>query len=417
MESWPDRFIYVCGAGSAMSVNLLPLANAGRDRVAGIIIMSAVVDKNNPTPAEKAQAIGPTDRIIRYAVDVLGFSIQDMRVRNGHPDKFSDWLDILNEAADWAAESDAEIVFNVTGGRTASKIGPLLGARKDGLSKLSVLLVGTSPLGITLVRSNGRDGIEEIPMPVVRRWRIEEYLSAYGAREINSEARIERHWQLSAAGTQPMSMLRTAARNGVGKYRKAFGALYAAIPPKTRKLNRNNWSPKEFRINRSELDLLVRSGLFENIDGITWDRDGAIRVETFFAFEYIAGKWLEAALLHRVESSLARRNDVEIIAGLEFGLEGSGKKTVSEFDIAVLSENSLTLIEAKAVVSPAGLQGDVAKLANHRDRFCGPTGRAFIVCPLLSRDDVEAAKRDGVEVMFGPSAVDMTVKKITRALG
>ena len=142
------------------------------------------------------------------------------------------------------------------------------------------------------------------------------------------------------------------------------------------------------------------------------------------ALRFVGGIWLEAALLGRVRDALRHVPRAEIVAGARLGVEGSrtgganAPPDDSELDVAIVVDDQLHVIEAKAVKQSGKIADAVAKLAKIRQELGSPVMRRFLVAPLLNKADmgrgafVERAEKQGVRLLYGPLALNILEREI-----
>ena len=201
LAQWPERFVYVCTAGGAATVNLSPMIHAGSSRIVGLVVLRAIADHKSPTTSERAQAIIPASRLMNFARNVLDLSQNDIVLITRHPDLLSDWTNVLATAAELARAKNAEVVFNITGGRKPASLGALLGysPASDG-PRMSLISVGLSPFVVRLVQWTDTRTLSESPLPVLGRLGLSDYIASYGLVETAKTKRIDlQHWMLAQA--------------------------------------------------------------------------------------------------------------------------------------------------------------------------------------------------------------------------
>ncbi|WP_298572025.1 hypothetical protein [uncultured Aliiroseovarius sp.] len=408
--TWPERFVYVCGAGGAATVNISPLLHSGRNRVQGVVIMSAVSNERQPTPTDFSQSIKPTKRLKEFCTQVLNLDGSLIKVITKNSDSLRDWQDVLDEASNLAEELDAEIVFNVTGGRKPATLGALLGYRplNPQSPRLSLISIGHAPFQARLIRITKDGDIQENLLPIEDRLRIGSYLHSYGVTELAPESRLvfESFLVDSIPATKAIGQIAYSENGG-----KKFSVLYQS-------LIRSDKAAREGREFRPYSVTLPRPFLkpASRLSGVEIQSDDYVKVETEIAHDFLLGKWLEASIFNKAIEVFEGYNDVEIAAGLRLGMMSNrkSKPDVTEFDLAILAEERLDLVEAKATFGKAGrtkLHGSIDKLAKYRNQLSGQSGKAWLIAPLLSFEDLAAidaidhANNEGVRLIWGANAV------------
>jgi len=406
---WPDRFVYLCTAGAGAQVNIAPMLHAGADRVVAVVIMVPVADPANPTAEEKAQAIIPADRIFSYATRVLNLATARVRRISGHPDLLSaDWARSSRVATDLARELNAEVVFNVSSGRKQATLGALLEMMRRPEPKVTLLTVGSSEFvvrGITL----GADGkIAESVLPVEATQQLGPYLTSYGFREIGCERRT-RHQEWIEAQHNLVGAIRSL---GYRTQQKVFGHFNRTVS--TKRLNAPCEIPISTEIEGHMADIATM------IDGCSVAH-GQLRVESEDGLKFLTGGWFEAEVYTAVREVLLPTGAI-LAANVELTAakrkrDGFDPAEV-EFDVVVLGNDRLDLIEAKSTMDPKGLHGVIDKLAKYRTQLSGPAGVVWLVAPFHNQASlerlglIEHAKHEGVRFFYGADAVAQMVAQL-----
>lgn len=421
--NWPDRFVYVCGAGNAATVNVSPLLHSGKRGAVGVVIMSAVSNEKHPTPSDFREAIQPTRRLASFCENVLRLDpATRINVVRGNPDSFRDWKNVLNGASDLARSLDAEIVFNVTGGRKPATMGALLGYRPTDpdAPKLTLVSIGLSPFQARIIEVGRGGDIEETFLPVVDRLSIGSYLRQYDVVETAPEKRLIFEDFLYDASATAKAFGALAAP---GEAAALFAELHGRF---ARKSNRARVD-REFRSYTSSPPAQLLHAIAK-LPGVSVHPDHSVDVDTELAHDFLTGKWLEGLIFLEARNIFAGRNDVIIAAGLELGVGApkNRKPAVTEFDLLIRAEDRLDLVEAKAISSEtgkAGLHGAIDKLAKYRDRLSGPSGMAWLITPMLDIGELNAldatrhAQNEGVKILHGADAVRQFGRELARSHG
>jgi hypothetical protein len=120
-----------------------------------------------------------------------------------------------------------------------------------------------------------------------------------------------------------------------------------------------------------------------------------------------------------VRERIGRRNDLTLVPNIFVGRAG-GHMAETEFDLAILGDDRLDLIEVKAVVDARGLQTAVTRLAHYRSLLSGPGGRAWLVLPFAHRNtlreaEIDARARDAsVTICSGNNALSQLLSEIDK---
>lgn len=407
---WPERFVYVCTAGGGANVNVAPMLHAGAGRVAGLVVLVPVTDPERPTPGDDAHAILPAKRLEAYAQRVLGLPAERIRQLHGHPDLLADWAGALREAASLARALDAEIVFNLSGGRKPATLGAMLGQSGAGGVPVSLITVGASSFVVRLVRVTGDGTLDERPLPTAARASLDDYLASYGYREINRDARLA--W---TAWMQSQDAAVRAIRKATWPQRQtAFRAIY-------RELTKADRTPVPFEITLAEDACSALAPIVGALEGATLTEDRLV-IARDGARRFLAGQWLEALILHDVQARFSDRDDVQIFSNVEIADGGeAGRNTAvaqTEFDLVIMGDDRLDLLQAKAGTDIRGLHDAITKLGAYRTRLSGPGGAAWLVTPLVTRKALEEkeliahARSEGVRIHNNDGAVSRLVSDL-----
>ena len=406
---WPDRFVYLCTAGGGVQVNTAPMLHAGLERVVGVVVMIPVADAAQPTSAELAQAILPAERIEAYATRVLRVDPDYFRRVYGNPDLIGPWQNGMTEAASLARELNAEIVFNVTGGRTQAKLGALLGIDGD-TPEVLLITVGAEDFIVRGTRIRPGQNLVETPLTVLERLQLRHYLESYGFREANPARRMAGEQRIAARHNLVKSImaLRPSARRSIFSHiNRQFSIRHLTAPCQISFFP--NLHPAVAQIAAALDDCAFQ--------------DGNLTVQTEDGLKFLTGGWLEAAIFLDVSKALAGVPDSTVAANLELtdhrSPESDSKKVDTEFDVVVLTNDKLQLIEAKASLDNNGLHRAIDKLGKYRTQLSGPAGKAWIVAPFHGRADLERAEilahaeREGVKLLYGSDALAQLTAALT----
>ena len=429
---WPERFVYVCSAGGAAIVNRAPMMQAGENRVAAVVVLRAISDPDNPTSADKAHAIQPTERLRDYAIRALGLDKSRFRVVQGHPDNFSDWKNVLNEAYVQASKLNCDIVFNVSGGRTPCKIAPLLGFNEQPAPPtLKILSVGLAPFRMDIVEFEDENRIIQGSLPIEKTTSIRDYLSSYGMREIDREGRPKLQDRMINISEFSERFLSVYSSLGQGSDRRAMKSAMGNLQYTAAEAVRDhrNPFPKIVPIDKKHMRFLDRQGLLSGLDGLDRSEEDSLVVSDKFSAEVLAGKWLEAVVYSRLDKELGGRNDLEYGCGIRLALDAKDNKRknpkspkygneITDLDCVVLADERFDIIEAKAVTGLTNFREGIVRLSEYSSMLSGQAGRAWLVAPFI--DSTEAKTRDmnshasqmGVELLVGPNAVGMLISRI-----
>lgn len=400
---WPERFVYICSAGGAANVNIVPMLHAGKERIAGLVIMIGLTDPENPSNEDRTYALTPAKRIREYAENVLHLDPSEIVEVRGNGDLVGEWSRASAEALDLAKQQNAEIVFNISGGRKPSTLGFFMSVVQariadPGLPKVSLMSVGLNGFTVRLVDLFSSPGILESKLSVQGGIDLASYLATFGLREMNHEIRVETEALYSSVDPL-LDAISTVIAGGNGN---------AAFLP----------FMKEFGKNRTDqfIELSKPSPDFCKIlaalpSGVTQVGD-RVRIEGYPAVKLLGGAWLEAMVFREAKNVFGKRNDTEFAAAFDIARQDKFKGNLeSDFDLIVLKDDMVGLVECKAVTGVATVREGMNRLHSYRRSIAGHGGRAWLVAPLLSSSIVsdkgikDQAKGLGITLLVGKGAV------------
>ena len=424
---WPDKFIYVVTVGAAAATNLGPLRSAGFARVAGMMILCAAENHENPSADDKRNAIDPTSRL-RYYAHTIGIPKEMIRVVKGHPDSFGDWMGALNEAGDWAGKLKIDVVFNMTGGRKSSAFGALLGYRTaEGRVSPTLISVDLFSPNARLLQLEEGGGFLEVALPVERGIDLNTYLASYGFTERDRLKREEKVKRMLALGELSISLFNGATFKGFANLYKAFGDR--SVSKQAVNALRSGGVAIIRNLDNHAVELLLRANAKNKLPGFDLgnrvDDETEAKISDEFALRFLTGGWLETYILHQLEKIRNLLGPIEIVASMDIGIAGRprvGSRSLTEFDVLIYGNDRLDLVEIKSVVSPNGLKHEaIDKLAQYKNQLTGQGGRAWLVAPLVDlapndpSDMIAHAKSVGIELLMGKEAVKNLVDSVVKS--
>lgn len=437
---WPERIHYVCNSGSGVVVNASPLAQAGRERIAGMTILCVARDPSSPTPAELRESVAPMKRLRQFAREYLEI---DAEAVYGAPDSSGDWVGVLGREAKRAAERRAALVYNVTGGPRTLPLMALLGAPNAVRAATCAISVSFADRTCKRLAFNAEgELVDEAALPARRRLAFGDLVPLYGYREQDRDERRKHEAYLTEHGEIAETVLKKAQRSWAStggkpatgrRRRRDFGRdVVAGLHLEAQKAQARGLP---FDIEATALrfgESAATQPVFEAFDGLeSLDivRDAGGRIERLGvrgeeAYRFIGGVWLEAVVLNRVRRALRHAPRAEIVAGARLAVESSGAGGANappddtEIDAAVVLDDQLHVIEAKAVKQSGKIADAVSKLAKIRQELGSQVMHCFLVAPLLNKGDmgrgayVERAEKQGVRLLYGPRALDLLENEI-----
>lgn len=412
---WPERFVYMCNATQGAPVNIVPMVNAGAGRVVGMAILVGLSNPDKPTNGDRSNALLPAERLRDYGRSILGLDDKNMIILKGRTEYFSDWTDAFGKAAGLAKALNAAIVYNITGGSKPQAVGALLGqpADRDGSPAVSVISFGHDRQTRQL-RIGASGQLSEELLPVTEGMTLDTFLLSVGFKENDSEGRKHNQTLIDKNHLAADAMEKQIAETSPALLRRLFAAFYKQV------YNRDY--RKDFTVNVASDCMDFFRPAIARLDKTHIENGGSISIGSRFDLEFLQGKWLEHVIYRRVTKLLAGRNDTEVACGVRFG-SGRGGNDFSDFDLAVVAGDRMDLVEAKAYITAKGLHEAIAKLAHYREAVGGHAGAAWIVAPLLSKDQVSGAgmqthaKDAGIGLLYGNTALDDLDNALKRSLG
>ena len=429
---WPERIHYVCNSGSGIVVNASPPVQAGAERVVGMTILCAVGEQSRPTSAEERESIGPMNRLTRFARERLGV---EARPVFGAPDSHEAWTGLLDREAAHATELNATLVYNVTGGPRALPLAVLLGASNAARAATCAISVSFADRTCKRLAFDDQGAlVDERPLPAHERIGFEDLLPLYGYQEQRPDQRQageERLLQRSGVAERvleaSLGWWDVVAKEWVVKRKRANGRreLGKNIVSRLHKLVHEREPP--FMAHRSQFgNSRAIAPVFESFEGlegleVVRNSEGLVEnleIRSEAAARFVGGVWLEAAILGRVRRAMGHAAGAEVVAGARIRVDGSKTREASdppddsEIDVAIVVNEQLHVIEAKAVRESGKIGDHVAKLVKIRQELGSQVMRCFLVAPLLGVNDlargdfVARAKKQGVDLLYGRSALN-----------
>lgn len=403
---WPERFVYVCSAGGAANVNIVPMLRAGR-RVAGVAILVGLSQPGKKNSSDFRFAVAPAQRIAAYARESLGLEAAEIIKIESHADLIGDWQDKATELAHFIRARGGVAVFNLTGGRVATKFGTMLGLALHKDIQVHYLTVGLEEFAVRLVSADRIGRLKERRLPVEDGVDLDTYLGTHGLVEHKPDKRRHRETWLKENAEVAQRYLTASQQNW---FRDFQVAILQRLP------NTEGQDPSlPFVLNLERGEAARLAELTAGLRGLECDGNRVI-FYTADALKFVQGTWLEGGLLSRVTAEFAGRNSVSFAASVEIARAKSSSLTDGEIDLLVLSNDQLSIVECKAIVGTRRLKKDIDALSALRAELCGQGGQALMVLPLLDRKKIyggghaEHARERGVNLLFGPTALDMTMK-------
>lgn len=405
LTQWPDRIVYVCSAGGAINVNVAPMVQAGKGRVAGIVVAEGISTPNQPNLTDEREASIPVRAILDFGRSFLKLPESAMRVYRGNGDLIGDWLGLLSFAQELAEQLNARVLFNLAGGRKPMTIGGLFGAPRRGLAAPPVYLtVGMNAFTLRLVELTVDGAVIERPLPVRRHLDLRNYLAMYGIEE-DRPAQRQNAEQSILAQTEALAYIEQLLASG--RAHSMFAPLLRAIAntssaPCTIRLPKGGFPPETNDLLAFLTDCSVS--------------DSGLKIESTESLYFLKGDWLEALCLRAVRSALAGCSDSSVLG--KFAFRRIGFSAVeSEFDLLVYGRDRITIGECKAVTTIHTLREGINRLDRYRSELSGRVGRAWLVAPLLQHRQLNGsgclyqAKSQAVELFYGREAI----RRVTEA--
>jgi hypothetical protein len=412
IADFPDRFVYVCTATRAQTVNTTPLMQAPRGALAGLVIVQALSDpKSGGASAQEQSHANPNE--LQVLGRRLGLKESHIRVIKGHASRFDGFGEVLARAGEMARAANAEILFNITGGPVPAKFGPFLSYRPaPGAPALHLVYVSHSPFVVYLVSLAAERGIRQRPLPVTERQPFAGYLATWGISETDSHARqadAERHRAAANAANRFFAMATRSGKLSPLEKLCARAVADGSLP----------FREKNPAAARSLLD----QDLIDGVHGLRVEGDTVVADEVF-GWWFLGGKWLETLLFNRLERRFAGRNDVDVLCGVRFQLaegDNSGKRDLGDIDVAVYAGGQLFAAEAKSGRAEKGINIATRQLANIRQHLLGNGGGTWLVVPRMRPEwpavanAIRAGEKTSTRVLAGPRAVEVAVDEIAAA--
>jgi hypothetical protein len=425
MTDWPRNFVYVCSVGQGAVVNALPLVHAGLDRVAKVVVFCGASDPHTLDTTELNQAIKPMEQLTQ----IIHQWRPDLPVerRYGDPDSMADWHQRMEEFARQATP-DRPVVFNLTGGRKQMSLGAFAAMLGAPANAGRLIFVSGRPLHVDFVDVAT---LESSPAPAHEELTLPQYLSFYGIREIEPEARewvVQSHRERAAVVGQfakaimPQAKVLQAIIDKAAKVRVPSGDnsfTPGLIDPWTTGRGKGG--------ERAAAAAAMR--LLAGHAGLTKAKNDSgqpiVHAETIDGVKLLRGGWMETLLYNRLSRYFKGRNDVSLVPNVKVSL-GEGADEIGEFDIAVMIRSQLHIVEAKVAHFAEQDRGGSAKALAQIDKWkgmmLGQFGRVIVVQPRQTVEELELARssflararKSGADLALGPRAIETTIELLDK---
>ena len=398
---WPESIYYVCNSGSGIVVNATPLVQAGTDRIAGMRVLCGVRNPKKPTSAERRESIRPAERLTAFA---RGIGIETIdEPMHADPDSYVAWSGLLDDLAKRARELEATLVYNVTGGPRTVPLAALLGASSRSRSSSVAIAVSFSDRTCRRLDfdSNGVLTAEH-NLRSHARMGFDDLIPLYGYREQDPASRRQHEEFIRKHREVAERVLEETKRGG----KQAVAALHWSMQFDSGGRERDDSAApfcvefKDIRANRYALDRVVNA--FGGLDGLEIVRGRGrdrgierINVKTEQSHRFVGGVWLEAVVFGLVCDVFRKTRGAEVIAGATLAVDSTQPVSSNvppddkEIDVAVVVDDQLHVIEAKAVTNSGRFGEHINKVASFRQELGSQLMRAFLVAPLLVESDLE----------------------------
>ena len=425
MSNWPDKFVYVCSIGQAAVVNALPLVHAGLARVAEIVVFCGARSEDTENTTDLSQAVNPMREFV--AIMRKWCPSSPIKVLYGDPDNMAVWyrhtLDIAR-----ATTPERPIVLNLTGGRKQMSLGALSGWLNAPANARHLIFVAGKPLGVDFVDIAT---MEQSPAAANQELTLDQYLNLYGMREIAPADRREKTQlhhdrkaiveQFAAQVMPKIGVVQAILDKAARARQSADGRNFTQGLVDPWEAGVGTQKQRQFAADSMRI-FAGHAGLSEanNDNG-----QPVLHASTQDGVDMLRGGWFETLVFNRLEQHFQDRNGVALLPNVRVAYTTTTALNpgaeIGEFDIAVMIQSQLHIVETKAAHISGSERGGMAKALAQIDKWkrslLGQFGRIIVVQPRQTLEELETrgstfldrADHAGADLALGPDATDRTI--------
>ncbi|MGH7096308.1 MAG: Card1-like endonuclease domain-containing protein [Stellaceae bacterium] len=426
--SWPDRFIYICSATQAAIVNSLPLIQAGLSRIAEIIVLCGAADPQTRDPRLRREAIEPAEQMERIVREWSRGKPPPVRCLYGDAGRIGAWLSETRRFLDEnGRNSRLPVIYNITGGTKQMLLGTLYGCLDEGSgTEKRLIQVTGAPLRTEFV---ALDTGTEVPAERLGELSLDQYLALYGVAEADAGNRRQNE-KFFDINSDVINRFASTVLPQAPILAPVFAKAMEALFPDPRNFTRGVIDP--WAVKNSQWALSNATAALLHLDGVgglskTKRTDGktVMTASRRDGAWLVRSQWLEAVLYNRIRKSVATLPYVSVAATVALQLRpGTATDHIGEIDVAVMIRSQLHVIEAKFASfgrrARESAEQSLAQLESLKRQMLGQFGRIIVVNPRETNASLahapgafyDRARRAGIDLMLGPSAVDDAVELI-----
>ena len=420
MSHWPERFVYVCSATKAAMIAAMPIRQAGRERVARVVLLCGAPE-DSTDPRDRTEALEPMLRLQQYCRHMQ----VACHVIHGAADDLVHWTRALRHVADTAHAENLPVLFNASTGTGQMRIGALWTPMPGNVRALTV---SGRPLHAQLIQDQGGEPVVH-DIDADQGFSLDHHLAIRGFRETGAGASAEAEKLYLRNEGRIVTFARTLLANS-----HLISPLNGAVFNLVRDLrDAERFRPIELLGLPEGIAAAVNTLLADGpIAGIERHRDGSIHLKSKKAVEFLQSGWFEALLYLQIRDLIAGYPDCAVWPNIEIALDAAA--AVGEFDILLSIAGQLHAIEAKtSTFGRGGGQDDRGETgqANRRKAIEQMTkARAilqahaclWLVNPIATEDNLDIAgfgeriAAQGVVIRHGADAVEQLLGDIRQLL-
>ncbi|MGH7109573.1 MAG: Card1-like endonuclease domain-containing protein, partial [Stellaceae bacterium] len=352
--------------------------------------------------------------------------------------RIGDWTSRMRQVLDQnARQAKLPVIYNISGGTRQMLIGALYGCVADGTQteKHLVQVVG-EPLRSEFVDLNNSS---EIPVARGAELSLDQYLELYGIANADPAAH-QNNEQFFSKNRDTIERFASAILPRAPILAPVLAQATSQVFPDRNDTNMfqrgtiDPWMSPIGQRTGSSADAAAALIALDGIGGLrraakndgkhvvqATRRDGAMLVRS---------QWLEAVLFNRIKQCLGHLPYVSVAATVPLRLRsGAARDDLGEIDVAVMIRSQLHIVEAKFASfgrrSRRSGEQSFAQLESLKRQLMGQYGRIVVVNPretnaTLSRAAgafPDRARRAGIDLLLGPTAVDDAVQLLERLAG
>lgn len=391
---WPDRFVLVTAASRSPAVTQAPL-RAVPGRIAGLVILTGVSDKDNPSAADFENALYPAE-MLKSLAKHQKIPFHEI-IAETH--RFSPWTQAVSQALQWI-EDGVDIVLNVKAGPKEVVLGAIMGARGKNLPQMH--LFSFLQNGGPALATSGASAFELHQLPQEGKPpELKDYIERHSMVWSNQRRCFDNmNWRsrpsqrryvedIMKRPTKERSRLVEAINNLSLYHHRGDRTVFDKYDKWT---DPSDWFAFRSKSKETEEYRKLVLDLADRVDDTHVDFETQrIYLRRKSACDFLKGGWLELFVFDEVKRACKKHPDViSVTMSVELedhnplGVVASkyGPDTIGEIDVAILTWNRLITIECKSGTS-GGTPKSMRAMDTIRNDMAGPGGSALFVGPMI----------------------------------